>query len=74
MTDSSSDRSSSRETRQTRHTVVVPNSVNMVSLLGPGHGEESVAQDEADLQLLLDEPDVLVPAAEEGLHLGAHRA
>ncbi|GEP34383.1 phosphate starvation protein PhoH [Nocardioides szechwanensis] len=36
MTDSSSDRSSSRETRQTRHTVVVPNSVNMVSLLGPG--------------------------------------
>jgi phosphate starvation-inducible PhoH-like protein len=36
MTDSSSDRSSSREARQTRHTVVVPNSVNMVSLLGPG--------------------------------------
>jgi phosphate starvation-inducible PhoH-like protein len=36
MTDSSTDRTPTRESRQTRHTVVVPNSINMVSLLGPG--------------------------------------
>jgi phosphate starvation-inducible PhoH-like protein len=36
MTDSSTDRSSTRDAHPTRHTVVVPNSINMVSLLGPG--------------------------------------
>ncbi|WP_134741881.1 PhoH family protein [Nocardioides sp. 503] len=36
MTDSSTDRTPAGDTRQTRHTVVVPNSINMVSLLGPG--------------------------------------
>ncbi|WP_193609144.1 PhoH family protein [Nocardioides lijunqiniae] len=36
MTDSSTDRTPAGDARQTRHTVVVPNSINMVSLLGPG--------------------------------------
>ncbi|MCD4534520.1 PhoH family protein [Nocardioides sp. cx-169] len=36
MTDSSTDRNQTRDATQTRHTVVVPNSINMVSLLGPG--------------------------------------
>ncbi|MCD4527160.1 PhoH family protein [Nocardioides sp. cx-173] len=36
MTDSSTDRNQTRDAAQTRHTVVVPNSINMVSLLGPG--------------------------------------
>jgi phosphate starvation-inducible PhoH-like protein len=36
MTDSSTDRTQTRDPHQTRHTVVVPNSINMVSLLGPG--------------------------------------
>ncbi len=36
MTDSHPDRNTAPDAQQTRHTVVVPNSINMVSLLGPG--------------------------------------
>ncbi|WP_341926080.1 PhoH family protein [Nocardioides psychrotolerans] len=51
MTDSTTDRTPPREKHTTKHTVVVPNSINMVSLLGPGDEHLGIIEGAFDAEI-----------------------